>query len=84
MPAPALIAKLTRPRLYAAAPRERLFALLDAHCARPAVWLDGPPGTGKTTLVTSTWRRAAWAASGTRWTPATATRHRSSITWARP
>lgn len=36
--------------------RERLFALLDAATAR-AVWIAGPPGAGKTTLVSS-WAKA--------------------------
>jgi LuxR family transcriptional regulator, maltose regulon positive regulatory protein len=49
-PAPA---KLTRPRLYAAVARERLFALLDARRSQPVIWIAGPPGGGKTTLVTS-------------------------------
>lgn len=47
------IAKLTRPRLHQALPRERLFALLDEHRRRPAIWISAPPGAGKTTLVTS-------------------------------
>jgi LuxR family transcriptional regulator, maltose regulon positive regulatory protein len=47
----AQLAKLSRPRLYEALPRERLFALLDDACTRPAVWIAAPPGAGKTTLV---------------------------------
>jgi ATP/maltotriose-dependent transcriptional regulator MalT/DNA-binding SARP family transcriptional activator len=47
------LAKLTRPKLYDALPRERLFALLDAAAARPIVWVSSPPGSGKTTLVAS-------------------------------
>ncbi len=33
--------------------RERLFALLDLQRERPMVWVTGPPGAGKTTLVTT-------------------------------
>lgn len=50
--APAL-AKLTRPRLYDALARPRLYALLDEAVARPIVWISAPPGSGKTTLVAS-------------------------------
>ena len=45
------LAKLSRPRLYDALPRERLFAVLDQASARPALWIVAPPGAGKTTLV---------------------------------
>ncbi len=47
------MAKLTRPRLYGAAPRERLFVLLDEARSRPFIYVAGPPGAGKTTLVAS-------------------------------
>src|SRR5579859_6888125 len=46
-----LLAKLSRPRLYDAVPRERLFMLLDEASERPAVWIAAPPGAGKTTLM---------------------------------
>jgi LuxR family maltose regulon positive regulatory protein len=45
------LAKLTRPALAAAFGRTRLFELLDQHQHSPIVWLAGPPGAGKTTLV---------------------------------
>ena len=51
--AAASLAKLTRPRLHATVRRERLFALLDEQGGRPGLWLTGPPGAGKTTLVAS-------------------------------
>src|SRR5581483_1629286 len=47
------LAKLTRPKLYDALSRPRLFALIDESARRPIVWLCAPPGAGKTTLVAS-------------------------------
>ena len=47
------LAKLTRPKLYDAVARPRLFALLDEASKRPVVWLCAPPGAGKSTLVAS-------------------------------
>ena len=51
--APRALAKLTRPRLYAPIKRTRLFKLLDRRERTPIVWVSGPPGSGKTTLVAS-------------------------------
>ncbi|MBK7955890.1 MAG: hypothetical protein IPK02_19200 [Candidatus Accumulibacter sp.] len=47
------MAKLSRPRLAAVHPRERLFARLDECLEHTAVWVHGVPGAGKTTLVAS-------------------------------
>src|SRR5215813_8444677 len=47
------LAKTTRPSLTGILPRERLYAMLDAARIRRVVWITGPPGCGKTTLVAS-------------------------------
>jgi LuxR family transcriptional regulator, maltose regulon positive regulatory protein len=50
-----LPAKLTRPRMHAPLLRERVFRQLDGGRDRATViWVDGPPGSGKTTAV-ATW-----------------------------
>lgn len=50
-----LSAKLTRPRTHAPVLRERVFRELDeARLRCPVAWVDGPPGSGKTTAV-ATW-----------------------------
>jgi len=45
------LGKLSPPRLGRVFGRERLFARLDATAAAPGLWVAGPPGIGKTTLV---------------------------------
>ena len=47
------LAKFSRPRLYAVVKRERLFRALDEARAHPIVYIAGPPGAGKSTLVAS-------------------------------
>jgi LuxR family transcriptional regulator, maltose regulon positive regulatory protein len=45
------LAKLTRPAIAATYSRTRLFEELDKTDAAPVVWVVGPPGSGKTTLI---------------------------------
>ena len=45
------LGKLRPPRLGRVFEREHLFAQLDATAAAPGLWVTGPPGIGKTTLV---------------------------------
>jgi ATP/maltotriose-dependent transcriptional regulator MalT len=52
MPAKSL-ATLSRPRLFNAIHRERLFDALDLATERPLTLVSGPPGAGKTTLLAS-------------------------------
>lgn len=64
MVCPTIPAKLSRPRLFDITPRERLFSLIDAGRPHPALWVDGPAGAGKTSLLASyieaRARRAWW------------------------
>jgi LuxR family maltose regulon positive regulatory protein len=46
-------AKVTRPTLPAVLPRMRLFKVIDDLRRRPVMWVSGPAGCGKTTLVAS-------------------------------
>jgi LuxR family maltose regulon positive regulatory protein len=47
------LGKTARPSLSGILPRRRLFDLLDRGRQGPAIWVAGPPGCGKTTLVAS-------------------------------
>ena len=44
-------AKFSRPRLFDVTPRNRLFSRVDASLSHPVIWVDGPAGAGKTSLV---------------------------------
>jgi ATP/maltotriose-dependent transcriptional regulator MalT/DNA-binding SARP family transcriptional activator len=45
--------KISRPTIADVLPRERLFEKLDQARSSPAIWIAGPAGSGKTTLVSS-------------------------------
>ena len=47
------ITKITRPKISGVVLRERLFSLLDSGRNKPVMWITGPAGAGKTTLVAS-------------------------------
>jgi LuxR family maltose regulon positive regulatory protein len=53
MKRPVSLSKTTRPTPPGVIARERLFTLLDRRRRAPVVWISGPPGSGKTTLVSS-------------------------------
>ncbi|MBI3814858.1 MAG: AAA family ATPase, partial [Nitrospinae bacterium] len=46
-------AKITRPSIARVFPRKRLFRLIDNNRTGKAIWICGPPGAGKTTLIGS-------------------------------
>ena len=45
--------KITRPKVSGVLRRERLFKQLDTSRRQPVIWIAGPAGSGKTTLVSS-------------------------------
>lgn len=47
------IAKVTRPASTGYFPRPRLYRLLDKARKAPVLWITGPPGCGKTALISS-------------------------------
>ena len=46
-------AKINRPVFSNALERKRLFALIDEDDSKPLIWICGPAGLGKTTLISS-------------------------------
>ncbi len=49
----ASVAKITCPKITGIIPRRRLFSLMDTGRNYPVIWITGPPGSGKTTLIAS-------------------------------
>jgi hypothetical protein len=47
------VGKVTRPTLPEVYAREKLFKTLDRLRQQPVIWISGPGGSGKTTLVSS-------------------------------
>ncbi len=47
------LVKISRPHPSGVLARQRLFHLLDQSRTKPAIWIKGPPGSGKTILVAS-------------------------------
>ena len=47
------LAKITCPKSTGAVVRKRLFRLLDTGRKKPVIWVSGPAGSGKTTVVSS-------------------------------
>ena len=47
------ISKIIRPSISGILIRKRLFRLLDESLKKPFLWIAGPPGSGKTTLIAS-------------------------------
>jgi ATP/maltotriose-dependent transcriptional regulator MalT len=47
------MSKITLPIFVGVYPRNRLFVLLDRMRKQPVIWISGPPGCGKTTLIAS-------------------------------
>lgn len=45
------IAKISRPNARGIVPRKRLFRLLDSARKQPVLWVTGPAGSGKTSLI---------------------------------
>ncbi|MBI5755452.1 MAG: AAA family ATPase, partial [Nitrospirae bacterium] len=47
------LAKITRPKFTAVLQRKRQFSLIDRFRKYPVIWVNGPPGSGKTILISS-------------------------------
>ncbi|MBA4372889.1 MAG: hypothetical protein C0402_08490 [Thermodesulfovibrio sp.] len=47
------LVKIARPSVSGVVPRQRLFRMLDSGLKKPVIWVTGPAGAGKTTLVAS-------------------------------
>ena len=51
MTQPAMLAKLTTPRVGSTFARKRLFKQLDEFIQHPVTWISAPAGAGKTTIL---------------------------------
>ncbi len=82
MPRQTALAKLNQPRISGIAGRDRLHTQLEKELSDyPVVWVAGPAGAGKTTLVASYIDSRQYPQSGIRLIVVMQTWQHFSITW---